>query len=185
MVSWCASVTFRKGARPLLWECVVTVLLASPATRSETLWDTSKVCVCLVYGYGPCLLQLLTYMCLGLLALWVQAKNTFLDLPKASMVCSCILIVCKVSACLWLRFLLVLERIFLSQALGLWCAPGWLARRQTALGPTCCLPYLSQEARLSLHLAFCGIFTSCSGSLHPTFIKWIVSQYSRNACIFF
>lgn len=132
MVSWCASVTFKKGTRPLLWECFVTVLLSSPVTQSETVR----------YQHGPCLLGLWIWSVSALaldlhvsriLPLWLEAKNTFLDLPKAPTVCSCIIVMCKVLACLWLWFLLVLERIFLSQALGRWYVPGRLARRQRQL----------------------------------------------------
>lgn len=124
--------TFKKGTRPLLWECFVTVLLSSPVTQSETVR----------YQHGPCLLGLWIWSVSALaldlhvsriLPLWLEAKNTFLDLPKAPTVCSCIIVMCKVLACLWLWFLLVLERIFLSQALGRWYVPGRLARRQRQL----------------------------------------------------
>lgn len=151
MVWWYASVTLRKGTRPLLWRCTVTVLhLPWPELRH--LWGTSMVRLPMS-ALAPELHVGWTSTCLG------KSQNYLSGFAWAPVILFCILTGCRMSGFWDFSFLLVLEGKVWSEALGLWCIYGKSARRKGRVWSQC-------DACLIFHMKKLLFATCILWSLH-------------------
>lgn len=100
------------------------------------------------------------------------------------MVCSCILVMCKMSGCQDFGFRLFWKGFSGPRLLACDISLGSWPGGKEECGANMMFALSLTRRSFPLQLAFCGVFTSYPGSLHLAFIKWVVSWYLKNVCIF-